>query len=215
MVPMPVLFEQCAPNVSPALMGALVHHESAGKPFSIGMDATQGAVRQPATLEEAVATARSLDGAGRTFSVGLAQVHVSNVRRSGLSWEQAFDPCRNLALGQQLLWNFYHRATAAGYSGSGAVWAALRGYNAGGIDRRISDGYASRIFTTMGGHNAKTAPVETRLIPGGVPAPESWPAMATQGPSAMAVGSPAAARSPARTGESLDIFEKPGWRQGF
>ena len=116
-------------------MQALVRTESAGRPLAIGMDKAHGTVKQPATLQEAVATAKALVAAGRKFSVGLAQIHVSNVGLYGMTWEQAFDACQNLAVGQKILWNFYHRASASGYSGVAAIWAALRGYNSGGVDR--------------------------------------------------------------------------------
>lgn len=146
MVDIPILLEQCAPQVAPSLMRALVHIESAWQPFAIGADAGQGSVTQPHSLEQAVVTARRLVDSGRSFSVGLAQVHVSNVLRSGLSWERAFDPCTNLSLGQAILADFYRAAGRAGYVGDGAVRAALRGYNSGGIGRYVSEGYATNII---------------------------------------------------------------------
>lgn len=146
MVDIPVLLEHCAPQVAPSLMRALVHIESGWQPFAIGMDAGQGSVPQPRSVEQAVVTASQLVDAGRSFSVGLAQVHVSNVLRSGLSWERAFDPCTNLGLGQSILAGFYRAAGRAGYAGDGAVRAALRGYNSGGIDRFASEGYAANVI---------------------------------------------------------------------
>ncbi|MGT2433926.1 hypothetical protein ACU4HD_43715 [Cupriavidus basilensis] len=50
-------------------------------------------VRQPATLEEAVATARSLERQGYNFSVGLGQVNRYNLARFGETLETAFDAC--------------------------------------------------------------------------------------------------------------------------
>jgi len=67
------LLDQCTPQVSPVLMQALVRTESAWQPFAIGMDKAQGAVKQPASLAEAIATANELAAAGRKFSVGLAE----------------------------------------------------------------------------------------------------------------------------------------------
>lgn len=188
-----VLLEQCAPQVSPLLMQALVRTESAWQPLAIGMDRAHGTVRQPKTIEEAVATAKALAAAGRKFSVGLAQIHVSNVALYGMSWEQAFDACQNLGVGQKILWNFYHRASASGYSGVAAIWAALRGYNSGGVDRAISDDYANRIFAYM-----STAPEQVQLGSGiAATNPELTVGAATEAPA-----------TPTRPGESLDIFEK-------
>lgn len=200
MVAMAALLEQCAPQVSPVLMQALVRTESAWQPFAIGMDKTQGAVEQPRTLAEAINTAKELVSAGRKFSVGLAQIHVSNVTLYGMSWEQAFDACQNLAIGQKILWNFYHRASASGYSGVAAIWAALRGYNSGGVDRAVSDAYANRIFAYM-----SSAPPQVQIGSG---APAAGPAAAKPQPPFTVTTAPSETTPPQRAGESLDIFEK-------
>lgn len=211
MVAMGALLDQCAPQVSPVLMQALVRTESAWQPLAIGMDKAQGSVKQPVTLEEAVATAKALVAAGRKFSVGLAQIHVSNVGLYGLTWEQAFDPCRNLAVGQKILWNFYHRASASGYSGVAAIWAALRGYNSGGVDRSISDEYASRIFAYM-----SSQPSQMQLGRG-TSLPSQTAVSAPNGGEVGAASLEPKGGEPARRrpGESLDIFEKPNAKAGF
>ena len=193
-------FEQCAPQVSPVLMQALVRAESAWQPFAIGMDKAQGTVKQPASLAEAVATAKELAAAGRKFSVGLAQIHVSNVALYGMTWEQAFDACQNLAVGQKILWNFYHRASASGYSGVAAIWAALRGYNSGGVDRAVSDEYANRIFAYM-----SSAPPQVQIGNG---VPVTKPPPKTQHRPLTVAATPADSANPNAPGESLDIFEK-------
>ena len=206
------LLDQCAAQVSPVLMQALVKAESAGQPLAIGMDKANGDVAQPASVQAAVATAKALVAAGRKFSVGLAQIHVSNVSLYGLTWEQAFDPCQNLAVGQKILWNFYHRATASGYSGVAAIWAALRGYNSGGVDRAISDDYAHRIFAYM-----SSAPVQVQIGRDGDG--NAQPALAAGKGSAQSPASLEAkagdSASQRRRGESLDIFEKSNNKAGF
>ena len=192
------LIAQCASQVSPVLMQALVRAESSWRPFAIGMDKAQGTVKQPATLPEAIATAKELAVAGRKFSVGLAQIHVSNVALYGMTWEQAFDACQNLAVGQKILWNFYHRASASGYSGVAAIWAALRGYNSGGVDRAVSDEYANRIFAYM-----SSAPPQVQL---GTSVSVTAPATAA---SVLPVAvTPADSTEAKHPRESLDIFER-------
>jgi type IV secretion system protein VirB1 len=200
MVSIGELVERCAPDVSPVLMQALVRAESAWQPFAIGMDKSGGTAKQPASLPEAVATAKELAAAGRKFSVGLAQIHVTNVALYGMTWEQAFDACQNLAVGQKILWNFYHRASASGYTGVPAIWAALRGYNSGSVDRAVSDEYANRIFAYM-----SSAPPQLR-IGHGVPVPK--PAAKNSTPPLTVASSALEAGKPQRPGESLDIFEK-------
>jgi len=195
-----VLIEQCAPQVAPILMEALVRAESAWQPFAIGMDKAHGTVKQPASLAEAVATAKELAAAGRKFSVGLAQIHMTNVSLYGMDWEQAFDACQNLAVGQKILWNFYHRASASGYTGVSAIWAALRGYNSGSVDRAVGDEYANRIFAYM-----SSAPPRVQIGNGvafGKPAAKN-----STPPLSVAASTPEAS-TPQRSVESLDIFEK-------
>ncbi len=200
MLAMDAVLEQCAPEVSPVLMRALVRAESAWQPFAIGMDKAQGVVRQPVSLREAVAIAKGLIAAGRKFSVGLAQIHVSNVTLYGMSWEQAFDACQNLAVGQKILWNFYHRASASGYAGVAAIWAALRGYNSGSVDRSVSDDYAHRIFAYM-----SSAPQAVQL---GIGIPFTKAAAEAKQLHLTVAATPAVKDKPQRAGESFDIFEK-------
>jgi type IV secretion system protein VirB1 len=195
------LLEQCAPQVSSVLMQALVRTESAWQPLSIGMDKAQGEVKQPETLAEAIATAKRLAASGRKFSVGLAQIHVSNVALYGMTWEQAFDACQNLAVGQKILWSFYHRASASGYSGVAAIWAALRGYNSGSVDRAVSDDYANRIFAYM-----SSAPPQVQL--GSVPVNAVASTTTTLLMRDAVTDSPTDLGKAKRPGEALDIFER-------
>ncbi|MEJ8852147.1 lytic transglycosylase domain-containing protein [Variovorax rhizosphaerae] len=194
------LLQECAPQVSPVLMQALVRTESAWQPFAIGMDKAQVVVKQPASLPEAVAMAKELAATGRKFSVGLAQIHVSNVALYGMTWEQAFDACQNLAVGQKILWNFYHRASAAGYSGVAAIWAALRGYNSGGVGRAISDEYANRIFAYM-----SSAPPQVQIGGG---ESSAKPAAQATAVAFTAAATPVNSGRTRRPSEALEIFEK-------
>lgn len=180
---------RCAPSVTPPLLRAVVRAESAGRPFAVGMDAGASAVAQPVSLSEAVETAERLASEGRTFSVGLAQIHVSNVRRYGLSWTQAFDGCTNLTLAQRVLAHFARRAGDAGYDGVQRLRAALRGYNSGNVHAGPSDAYATRVLGYLASEPA-TAAVSASAVP--VPSLHQ--------------------REP---GESPDIFEKDVSPPGF
>jgi type IV secretion system protein VirB1 len=146
--------EHCVPAMKRSLMTALVRRESNGNPFAIGMDGGETPVTQPKSLADAVATAEKLDRMGRGFSVGLAQIHISNIRLLGLPWVQAFDGCTNLRHGQRIFENFHSRALGAGFKNDGAVFAALRGYNSGSVFAPVSNKYAAAIMADA----AKTAP---------------------------------------------------------
>lgn len=146
MIDLVILAQECAPSVPIKLIHSLVRKESAFKPFAIGMDSKFGVVKQPETLAEALETVKKLKRDGRKFSVGLAQIHVSNVELFNLSWEQAFDPCTNLHTGELILNEFYNKAISFGYKDTSALWAMLRGYNCGNINCSVSNQYASDIL---------------------------------------------------------------------
>ena len=215
-------------------MHALVKTESSWKPYAIGPDSGGTYIQQPKSLDEAVRTAKELKSAGRKFSVGLAQIHISNIESRGLTWEQAFNPCQNLALGQKILWDNFKRAQREGYQGIDAVWAALRGYNSGGVHRPISDKYAQKIFTYMqtGAQTPSAIPVrQTRTTPA-----SSNPQFAQMAPViqtknvSVQVGQLDASSGPTlepepteqkkdanalRKGESPEIFQREEEKQGF
>ena len=211
------LLERCAPDIPARLMHALVRVESAWRPLAIGMDAGEGAVSQPQTLAQAVAQAKALTSAGRTFSVGLAQIHAGNVTRFGMSWEQAFDPCLNLEAGQRVLKGFYRDALAAGHAGLAATHAALRGYNAGAIDRSAGSGYARRVVGYAQGR-AWAAQVGTSGLAldastsTSMSMPMPMPFGFQPGASGNNAEPPASAT---RRGEALDLFTKRSAIPGF
>lgn len=143
------LLQQCAPAIDTRLSAALVRQESSFNPYAIGLDGNAVLKPQPRSRDEAIKRAKELAAEGREFSVGLAQVHVSNVRRYGLSWEQAFDPCTNLKYGQTILQDFHRSALKAGFKDGQAVFAALRGYNSGDIHGAVSNNYATSILNSI------------------------------------------------------------------
>lgn len=82
--------------VSPEVMQHVVQVESGANPYAIGVVGGQ-LVRQPRTLGEALATAQMLETKGYNYSLGIAQVNRTNLRRYGLdSYQKAFTPCDNL-----------------------------------------------------------------------------------------------------------------------
>jgi type IV secretion system protein VirB1 len=103
------LLTQCAPLVHPETAAALVVTESSANPHAIGV-VGGSLLRQPRTRAEAFATAASLEATGWDFSVGLAQINRRNFTSLGLTLEEAFDPCANLAAMQTLLVDCYRRS---------------------------------------------------------------------------------------------------------
>jgi type IV secretion system protein VirB1 len=106
------LLLSCAPLVHPGTAQALIHTESAGNPYAIGVVGGQ-LERQPMNPAEALATATQLHRQGWNFSVGLAQINVRNFPALGLDVLTAFDACRNLAAMQTVLLDCFERAGKA------------------------------------------------------------------------------------------------------
>lgn len=132
------------PNLAvPAeVMEHVVQVESGANPYAIGVVGGE-LVRQPRSLDEAVATARMLDEQGYDFSLGLAQVNRRNLARYGLtSYRQAFDTCANLTTGARILAECYIR--------SGEDWGkALSCYYSGNFVTGYRDGYVQKVYASM------------------------------------------------------------------
>ncbi|MDS0858626.1 lytic transglycosylase domain-containing protein [Burkholderia pseudomultivorans] len=147
------LVQQCAPQVAPSTMTAIVRTESGFNPYAIGV--VHGRLRrQPANAAEAVATVRMLETDGWNFSVGLAQVNRANWRAYGLSAVSAFEPCRNLAAAAAILercftaaLNSRQRHPAADYQvdEQAALRASLSCYASGNFSTGYQTGYVQRV----------------------------------------------------------------------
>jgi type IV secretion system protein VirB1 len=137
----------CSPQVHAGTVGALVQVESTFNPWAIGI--VGGSLeRQPRGRAEALATARALHAAGWNFSVGLAQINVGNWARLGLTFESAFDPCKNLEAMQTVLMDCFGRATAtapSGYSEQATLRRALSCYYSGNFATGLQQGYVHQI----------------------------------------------------------------------
>lgn len=139
---------QCAPQVSPVTMAAIVRTESGFNPYAIGV-VNGRLARQPASLGEAVATAHALSAAGWTISVGLTQVNRTNWYAYGLNEQSAFDPCRNLATGAAILQGCFESARRAqtdiGANSQPALRASLSCYTSGNFSIGYRTGYVQRV----------------------------------------------------------------------
>ncbi|MDO9711785.1 lytic transglycosylase domain-containing protein [Paracraurococcus lichenis] len=136
----------CAPGVAPETLAAISRTESGLHVLAIGVNGQGGGTLLPATRDEAVAETRSLLRAGRSVDLGLMQINSRNLGWLGLTVEDAFDPCRNLAAGARLL-------------------TSLSAYNTGHPGRGIANGYVARVLAA-GASNA-----ERRLPALAVPPP--------------------------------------------
>ena len=138
-----LLVAACAPAVDPVTAGALVRVESGFDPHAIGV--VGGTLdRQPRNAAEAIATAKSLDAQGWSYSVGLAQINSRNFSRLGLSPKSAFEPCANLAAMQVVLSECFERSRGIPQV---ALRRALSCYYSGNPDMGFRHGYVARVVT--------------------------------------------------------------------
>ena len=116
------MMEQCAPQVAPVTLAAIVQQESGGNPLALH-DNTSGKGYAPATVAEAARLARELIAQGHSVDIGLAQINSRNLPRLGLGVDQVLDPCANLRAAQTVLME--------GWMRSGDLRATLSAYNTG------------------------------------------------------------------------------------
>jgi type IV secretion system protein VirB1 len=155
---------QCASNIAPQTVAAIVHTESRGNPLALNVNGTRQPTR-PTSVANAVATARRFVAAGYSVDLGLGQINSRNMRRLGLTWKTVFDPCTNIAaLGQILTQNY--RAVANGRHPQTALRLAISLYNTGSTSRGFRNGYVAKVV-----RNAGVADILTADYPEPAPSP--------------------------------------------
>ena len=144
------LAQQCAPTVAPQTLAAIVKQESGFRPLAIGINGGARLERQPANVGEAVATAKWLIEKGYNIDLGLGQINVKNVAKMGLSIEDTFDPCKNLAASAQILTENFQGAKRSTQNDQVALRAALSMYNTGSYTRGFENGYVQNVLAKAG-----------------------------------------------------------------
>lgn len=142
------LAAQCAPNIAPQTVAAIVRTESRGNPFALNVNG--GQQPPPATnAADAAATARRYISAGYSVDLGLSQINSRNMRWLGLTWETVFDPCTNIAaLGRVLSQNY--QSVKHGREPQTALRLALSLYNTGSTSRGFRNGYVAKVVGNAG-----------------------------------------------------------------
>lgn len=125
-------------------MRRIVQVESSYNPFAIGVVGGR-LERQPRNKEEAMATARWLEGEGYNFSVGLAQVNKHNFAKHGLTLATAFEPCPNLYAGGEILKDCFARANKFLRDEQAALRDAFSCYYSGNFITGYKHGYVRKL----------------------------------------------------------------------
>lgn len=153
-----LLVKTCAPDVAPSTAHALVATESAFNPYAIGVVGGQ-LDRQPANLQEAVATVKALRRDGWNFSVGLAQINVQHFARFRLDERTAFDPCANLRAMEVILSDCFTRASRQTEDAQRALRLALSCYYSGNFQTGFEHGYVRKVEMSAQ-RESETAPLQ-------------------------------------------------------
>ncbi len=122
-----VLAATCAPGVAPATIAALAKVESGFETNSIN-DNTAKREYKAADKAEAVAIAQQLQKAGHSIDLGLMQINNQNFGWTGLTLEEAFDPCASMRAAEAILTGFSK-------------------YNTGSPKRGFTNGYVAKVIT--------------------------------------------------------------------
>lgn len=112
----------CAATVHPDTVKDVAWVESRLNPYAIGV--VDGNGLMPKTKEEALLKVKELEREGKSYSVGLMQIHKSNFSKYGVTAEKLFDACTNLTVFEKVITDCYvrgktlQRALSCYYSGS-------------------------------------------------------------------------------------------------
>jgi type IV secretion system protein VirB1 len=142
------LARQCAPSVAVETLVSVVHAESRFNPYAIGVNAKGVRAPDPVDRATAIAAARSLIARGYNIDLGLGQINSTNLRWLGLSVEDAFDACRNLAASARVLSSNYLSVAQSSPTTEAAIATAMSMYNTGSRSRGFGNGYVSRVYAS-------------------------------------------------------------------
>ncbi|KZC75968.1 conjugal transfer protein [Sphingobium yanoikuyae] len=142
------LAHQCAPSVAAETLVSIVHTESRFNPYAIGVNAKGVRSQDPADQAAAVAAARSLIARGYNIDLGLGQINSANLKWLGLSIEDAFDPCRNLAAAARVLSDNFLSVARSSATTEVAIATAMSMYNTGSRTRGFANGYVGRVYAS-------------------------------------------------------------------
>ena len=137
-----LLIASCAVDgAPPAVVAQIIRVESAGDPFAIHVNADDFSREDGETVEAVVARATAL---GYSVDLGLMQINSRHLDTSGLSVDDAMEPCANIRLGSDIFMRGYRPALAFYGDTPLARKAALSAYNTGTFHRGFANGYVGR-----------------------------------------------------------------------
>jgi type IV secretion system protein VirB1 len=137
------LAHQCAPDIAPEALLSIVTVESHGDPLALNVNRV-GRLRAN-SRDGAIREAKRWISAGYSVDLGLAQINSHNLDWTGLSVENAFDPCANLRAAAIILQNGYSRASRE-TSGLDTISRTFSLYNTGSSTAGFSNNYVAAVW---------------------------------------------------------------------
>lgn len=128
------------------LIRAIAKQESLGEQTAFYINKWELGQFKNLSLDDAVLVSSKMVAEGYTVDVGLMGINSRNVKRFGVSIREAFDPCINVNMGEQILFENINQAKSKGHSGEDAIKVALSLYNTGSETRGFTNGYVDKVW---------------------------------------------------------------------
>ena len=138
------LSQRCAPGIALEALVPQVQVESHFSELAIGIN--NGPIVRARSVPDATDIATRYIRAGYSVDLGLAQINSHNLRRLGLTVEQAFDPCTSLRAAEVVLTENYN-AVSDGRTQTDAIEATWSLYNSGSPSRGMRNGYVRKVWS--------------------------------------------------------------------
>ena len=145
MIDIITLVKECAPNVAPETMLAIIKTESNNN-FLVINDNTAKTTYKPKSKEEAVTLSYVLIKKGHNLDFGLTQINLVNAKKFKLTLNKLFDPCENIKNGAKIITNAYLSASKTTDNEQFALLKAFSTYNTGNPHKGFKNGYVNKII---------------------------------------------------------------------
>lgn len=150
MLPSLDMMHQCAPNVAPETIAAIIRVESGGNAFALGVNGPVRNRPRPQNVQQTASLAHYYMNLGYSVDLGLMQINSNNLPGLGYTVEEILDPCNNLRAGSRILSRGYAGAMKRYGPGQDALRAALSAYNTGNYERGFKNGYVAKYYPGKG-----------------------------------------------------------------
>lgn len=151
MLDISALILQCAINVAPSTMMAIIKTESRGNHLALGINKGYRLQSQPKNADQAAQWATYLEKNNYNFDVGLAQINIKNIHKYGYKASDALDPCTNLKMASDILSKNYRGALNTSSSSHEALQKAISAYNTGNYQSGFKNGYVQKVYANANG----------------------------------------------------------------